>query len=118
MNASELPPGTRVRVRTGDPITHCRTPRYLRGHCGTVVRALGRFPNPEELAYHRPGLPARVLYQVAFEASDVWGDRLAEPSYRIHADVFEHWLEPIGIDRIGIDRIGIDCIVADREGSS
>ena len=104
MNANELLPGTRVRVLAGEPLTHCRTPRYLRGQRGTVVRALGRFANPEELAYHRPGLPARVLYQVAFEASEVWGGRLAEPSYRIHADVFEHWLEPIEADRIGIDR--------------
>lgn len=95
MSARTLPPGARVRVRLADPATHCRTPRYLRGRCGTVVRALGRFANPEELAYHRPGLPALVLYQVAFEAAEVWGPRLTEPSYVIHADVFEHWLEPV-----------------------
>ena len=95
MSARPLSPGAKVRVRTGDPLTHCRTPRYLRGRQGTVVRALGRFANPEELAYHRPGLPALVLYQVAFEAREVWGERLTEPSYRIHADLFEHWLEPL-----------------------
>lgn len=97
MSTRLLPPGAQVRVRVDDPVTHCRTPRYLRGHRGTVVRALGRYANPEELAYHRPGLPALVLYQVAFEASEVWGERLNEPSYRIHADVFEHWLEPLAV---------------------
>lgn len=98
MSARPLAPGSQVRVRVGDPVTHCRTPRYLRGRRGTVVRALGRYANPEELAYHRPGLPALVLYQVAFEASEIWGERLSEPSYRIHADVFEHWLEPLVVD--------------------
>ncbi len=86
--------GMPVVVRTGEPLTHCRTPHYLRGKRGVVVRPLGRYPDPEALAYHKPGLPPRVLYQVEFEAAEVWGERLCEPSYRITADLFEHWLEP------------------------
>jgi hypothetical protein len=86
--------GTAVQVRTGAPLTHCRTPQYLRGKRGVVLRALGRYPNPEELAYHRPGMPPLTLYQVAFDAAEVWGERLQEAPYRITADIFEHWLEP------------------------
>ncbi len=93
---SRLAAGTPVRVRSGDPRTHCRTPHYLRGKCGIVVRALGDYPNPEELAYHRPGMPALALYQVEFDSAQVWGDRLREAPYRIVADIFEHWLEPAG----------------------
>lgn len=91
-----LAAGARVRVCLGDPPTHCRTPQYLRGKCGVVLRALGRHANPEELAYHRPGMPPLMLYQVAFDAAEVWGERLAEAPYRITADIFEHWLEPAG----------------------
>jgi hypothetical protein len=89
-----LAAGAPVRVRTGEPLTHCRTPRYLRGKRGVVLRALGSYPNPEELAYHKPGMPALTLYQVEFDAAEVWGERLHEGPYRIVADIFEHWLEP------------------------
>lgn len=96
-----LPAGMAVTVRTGEPATHCRTPHYLRGKRGVVVRALGRYPNPEELAYHKPGLPALTLYQVEFDATEVWGERLREAPYRIMADLFEHWLEPLDAAREG-----------------
>ncbi|MFO0481100.1 MAG: SH3-like domain-containing protein [bacterium] len=92
-----LAAGTAVQVRTGAPLTHCRTPQYLRGKRGVVLRALGRYPNPEELAYHRPGMPPLTLYQVEFDAAEVWGERLHEAPYRITADIFEHWLEPAGL---------------------
>jgi nitrile hydratase len=82
-----------VRVRTGEPVTHCRTPHYLRGKRGVVLRTLGEYPNPEELAYHKPGLPALPLYQVAFDSAEVWGERLHEAPYRITADIFAHWLD-------------------------
>lgn len=90
-----LPAGMPVTVLTGEPSTHCRTPHYLRGKRGVVVRALGRYPNPEDLAYHKPGLPALTLYQVEFDAAEVWGERLREAPYRIMADLFEHWLQPL-----------------------
>jgi len=46
-----LAPGAQVRVRNDWPEArgpcHIRTPHYLRGHTGTVVRRLGAFRNPE-----------------------------------------------------------------------
>ena len=73
---------------------HCRTPWYLRGKTGVVVAVHGRFRDPERLAYHRPGLPAQVLYKVRFQQRDVWG-RLSRGQRRpLEADIYEHWLEP------------------------
>ena len=55
--------GTRVRVRDAwperDGPCHIRTPHYVRGRVGHVVRALGTFPNPEDLAFRRPPAPIR-----------------------------------------------------------
>ena len=51
-------PGDAVMVKDDWPETrgpvHIRTPHYLRGHQGRVVRYLGHFPNPEDLAFARP----------------------------------------------------------------
>ena len=86
--------GLRVRVKTGEPAGHCRTPHYLRGKCGVIVLELGVFRDPEKCAYHKPGYPKRALYQVRFDCAEVWGGRnRAGPNDTIHADIFEHWLE-------------------------
>ena len=94
-----LTPGTTVRVRDDWPETrgpcHIRTPHYLRGHTGTVVRHLGDFRNPEDLAFARPAatLP---LYHIAFLPTALWPDappdRLAT---ELLVEIFEPWLEPL-----------------------
>ena len=44
----------------GDPgPVHIRTPHYVRGVMGEVVRHLGDFPNPEDLAFARPAEACR-----------------------------------------------------------
>lgn len=91
---SLLAPGTPVQVRADWPEergpAHIRTPHYLRGRNGTVVRYLGEFPNPEDLAFARPA--ARLpLYHVAFKPDDIWaGANGAE----LLVEVFEPWLLP------------------------
>ena len=62
--------GDRVRVRNAAPLGHIRTPFYIRGHAGVVERVCGAFPNPEELAQQRDGLPAQPLYRVRFRQQD------------------------------------------------
>ncbi|HEX5092954.1 MAG TPA: SH3-like domain-containing protein, partial [Burkholderiales bacterium] len=59
-------PGDRVKVRKAAPLGHLRTPFYIRGCSGVVERICGAFPNPEELAQQRDGLPAQPLYRVRF----------------------------------------------------
>jgi nitrile hydratase subunit beta len=88
-----LTPGTKVRVRDDWPETrgpcHIRTPHYLRGHAGTVVRHLGRFRNPEDLAFARPA-PLLDLYHVAFAPRDLWPDAGGD---EVVVEIFEPWLE-------------------------
>ena len=84
-------PGAAVRVKEDWPETrgpvHIRTPHYVRGMQGTVVRQLGAFPNPEDLAFARPAT-TRALYHVRFDQPAVWqqghaGDELV-------VEIFEH----------------------------
>jgi nitrile hydratase len=87
--------GARVRVLEAHPPGHIRTPLYLRGKRGVILRDFGAWPNPERLAYGMHGLPAITLYQVAFTMVEVWaGDGTYGPRDTVTADIYEHWLEP------------------------
>jgi nitrile hydratase len=88
-------PDQRVRVRKTAPLGHIRTPFYIRGHAGTIERLCGSFPNPEELAQMRSGLPAQPLYRVRFLQKDVWPDYAGSPEDVIEIEIFQHWLEQI-----------------------
>ena len=87
--------GAMVRVRDDWPESrgpcHIRTPHYLRGHVGRVVRALGAFPDPEALAFARPAA-RRALYHVLFPQPALWPD--GRPGDEVMVEIFEHWLEP------------------------
>jgi nitrile hydratase subunit beta len=87
-------PGARVRVRRADPPGHIRTPWYIRGHSGEIERLCGAFPNPEELAYNRPGLPAQPLYRVRFRQRELWPDYAGAAADTIEVEIYQHWLEP------------------------
>lgn len=92
---AQFAPGTVVRVKDDWPETrgpcHIRTPHYLRGAPGRVVRCLGAFPNPEDLAFARPAA-TRTLYHVAFDQPSVWHEGRAGDE--LMAEIYEHWLEP------------------------
>ena len=89
-------PGAIVRVKNDWPETrgpvHIRTPHYVRGMQGTVVRRLGAFPNPEDLAFARPAPPC-ALYHVRFDQPEVWHEGRAGDELLV--EIFEHWLEPL-----------------------
>jgi hypothetical protein len=85
--------GGRVRVRKAAPPGHIRTPFYIRGHVGVIERLCGSFPNPEELAQMRDGLPAQPLYRVRFLQKDVWPDYSGSPQDLLEVEIFQHWLE-------------------------
>jgi hypothetical protein len=80
--------GTRVRVRTDDPDHHTRVPRYVRGHTGEVLAALGRWKVPDDNAR---GLEPRVetCYAVRFSASDLWGSG----DHTVTVDLWESYLD-------------------------
>lgn len=91
-------PGDRVRVRDAWPEStgkkvHVRTPHFVRGHVGTVLRVMGEFANPEELAFGRQGLPKLPLYMVEFEREALFpGTSYGRES--LTADIYANWLEP------------------------
>ena len=91
---SRFAPGARVRVRDAWPERaapmHLRTPHYLRGREGQVQRMLGTFPNPEAIAFGRPGEP-RELYHVLFDHKPLWDDGAEGDTVMV--EIFEHWLE-------------------------
>ena len=88
--------GDTVRIARADPPGHVRTPRFLRGHRGTIIRDFGKHPNPERLAYGMSGLPALSLYQVLFRMDEVWqGKGTYEAGDTVTADIYEHWLDVV-----------------------
>ncbi|HSK22276.1 MAG TPA: SH3-like domain-containing protein [Egicoccus sp.] len=76
--------GQRVRVLEHVADGNPRTPRYLRGWTGTVVRCHGIVDNP--LDHHEPYPP---LYSVLFDFDD--GRQRHD---QVLADLHEEWLEP------------------------
>ena len=85
--------GDRVRVREMFPLGHIRTPWYIRGKSGIVERLCGAYPNPEELAYQRSGLPAQPLYRVRFLQREVWPGYSGPQDDTVDLEIYQHWLE-------------------------
>jgi nitrile hydratase len=86
--------GDRVRVLQMYPLGHVRTPWYIRGKSGVVERLCGAYPNPEELAYRRSGLPAEPLYRVRFLQREVWPDYRGSAADTVDLEIYQHWLQP------------------------
>jgi nitrile hydratase len=70
-----------------------RTPFYVRGRTGIVERLCGSYPNPEELAYARAGLPAQPLYRVRFLQRELWPDYAGSAADTVDVELYQHWLE-------------------------
>jgi len=87
-------PGDVVRVKDDWPEgrgrVHIRTPYYVRGVTGQVVRHLGDFANPEDLAFARPA-ERRPLYHVRFQKGAIWPE--AKPDDELLIEIYGHWLE-------------------------
>ena len=88
-----FPIGSPVRVRLAWPPGHVRTPAYIRGRTGQIAENLGCYPNPEEIAFRRSGLPGSVLYRVRFRQTDVWPDYRGAAADTLDIEIYHHWLE-------------------------
>ena len=84
-----------VKVRSGSPSNHFRTPSYIQDKTGVIIAQRGNFLNPESLAHGGDGLPKQPLYTVEFIQSEVWSEYLGESNDRILVDVYQHWLETV-----------------------
>lgn len=78
--------GDRVRVLDEVADGNPRTPRYLRGRDGTIVRSHGVVQNPLD---HQQVYPP--LYSVVFTIPGVLG-----PNDEVLADIHEEWLVGAG----------------------
>ena len=85
--------GDKVRVRQARGPGHIRSPSYCRGKHGEVVLYVGAFPNPEELALGRPGLPKKPLYRVRFRQVDLWPDYKGSSRDTVDIEIYQHWLQ-------------------------
>jgi nitrile hydratase len=90
-----LAEGDPVAVLDVDVPGHIRTPFYVRGKHGVIERAVGRFRNPEELAYGRSGEPRRMLDRGRFAQREVWPDYAGPAVDTVDVDLYEHWLRKL-----------------------
>lgn len=81
--------GTTIRARNMNPVGHTRLPRYARGRLGTITRHHGAHVFPDTNA-HGLGEQPQHLYQVRFEAQELWGDAKRSAVY---LDLWESYLE-------------------------
>ena len=81
-----------VRARNINPTGHTRLPRYARGHAGVISRRHGAHVFPDANA-HGQGEQPQPLYQVRFEAHELWGDD-AKGRGAVYLDLWEDYLEP------------------------
>ncbi len=97
--ATSTPPrfavGDAVKIDAKSAIGHCRTPWYVRGKSGVVVEIHGSFRDPVRLAYHRPGLPAQVLYKIRMRQTDLWSNYKGQAADHLDVDIYEPWLTPV-----------------------
>jgi nitrile hydratase len=84
--------GDQVRARNIHPVGHTRLPRYARGHLGVISRGHGAHVFPDANA-HGQGEQPQPLYQVRFEAAELWGAAAKGPD-AVHIDLWEDYLEP------------------------
>jgi nitrile hydratase len=82
--------GDKVRTRNINPTGHTRLPRYARGRLGVVTRYHGAHVLPDASA-HGLGDRRQPLYQVRFEAGELWGAQ-APGRAAIHLDLWEEYL--------------------------
>jgi len=83
-------PGMKVHARNMNPLGHTRLPRYVRGKIGTIARHHGAHVFPDANA-HSLGEQPQHLYQVRFEAEQLWGE---SNNSAVYIDLWESYLEP------------------------
>ncbi|MEM8855246.1 MAG: nitrile hydratase subunit beta [Pseudomonadota bacterium] len=83
--------GDSVRVKPMRPKGHTRAPAYLHGRVGRVAMVHGTHVFPDTSA-HRKGEAPTPLYNIAFDAAELWGKDTTVSQVR--ADLFEPYLDP------------------------
>lgn len=87
-------PGQTVRVNNYHPSGHTRSARYMRGKQGVVERVYDSFVFPDTNSKLEGENPQHV-YNVRFEAQEVWGTETSERNETIYFDFWEPYLETV-----------------------
>lgn len=83
--------GDRVAVCKEHPKGHTRSPRYVRGVVGVVSDYRGAHPFADAAA--RGEERAEPLYNVRFDAADIWGEAHTDAD-AVRLEMWEPYLEP------------------------
>lgn len=83
--------GDKVRARNIEITGHTRLPRYVRGKTGVITMVHGTHAFPDTAA-HDQGENPQPLYNVRFEARELWGDNV-ERKDCVNIDLWEDYLE-------------------------
>ena len=83
--------GQRVRACNLEIPGHTRLMAYVRGKTGLITRLHGSHVLPDSAAHDR-GENAQPLYNVRFEARELWGENV-ERRDCVHIDLWEDYLE-------------------------
>lgn len=129
-----LAPGEIVRVRNSSYHTrwrrpHLRTPGFVHGICGTVERCVGKFGNPEKLAFGNDTAGLQPLYIIHFDWPSICDFPVATgQSDVVTCEIYHDWLEPASAEELEHQRqssrkrvleVGIhpDCKAARKSSS-
>ena len=85
--------GEAVIVRNLQPRGHTRLPGYIRGRRGRIARIHAAHVYPDSHAAGEGEQP-RWLYNVCFEAAELWGDRCEKIHRSVMVDCWEPYLRP------------------------
>jgi nitrile hydratase len=83
--------GDKVRARNIEIPGHTRLPRYVRGRTGVITMVHGTHAFPDTAA-HDQGENPQPLYNVRFEARELWGENV-ERKDCVNIDLWEDYLE-------------------------
>jgi nitrile hydratase subunit beta len=84
-------------MKTINPPTHTRLPRYVRGRVGVIELLHGChvFPDTNSLGQ---GENPQWLYTVSFAGPELWGPD-ADPTVKVSVDAWESYLERASSER-------------------
>lgn len=86
-------PGDRVQVRQ-EPLRESNsTPYCIRGKTGLVEEVRGPFADRKDPPLGRDRPSPQPLYQIRFQASDVWPESPGAPGDTLAVAIGEDWLE-------------------------
>jgi nitrile hydratase subunit beta len=85
--------GDHVRTAAAQSQHHTRLPAYARGKLGVIELVHGAHVFPDTNALELGESP-QWLYNVAFDARELWGESARAPHSVISVDAFEPYLEP------------------------